>query len=232
MLHDIVPSAVAVAESFADLTEPPLFAEEAAVIARAVDKRRREFTTTRICARAALAELGLPPEPIVPGARGAPRWPAAVVGSMTHTDGYRAAAVARTADLAAIGIDAEPDAGLPDGVLAAIALDDERSMVEALRERRPDRHWDRLLFCAKETVYKAWFPLTQAWLDFTEAHVTLHPAVSGATGTFAAELLVPGPVIAGHRMTGFTGRWVAANGLLVTAIAVPAGAVGDTEVHP
>jgi 4'-phosphopantetheinyl transferase EntD len=226
MLHDIVPSAVAVAESFADLAEPPLFAEETAVIARAVDKRRQEFTTTRICARAALAQLGLPPAPIVPGARGAPRWPAAVVGSMTHTDGYRAAAVARTADLAAIGIDAEPDAELPDGVLATIALDDERSMVEALRATLPDRYWDRLLFCAKEAVYKAWFPLTQAWLDFTEARITIHAAGTEATGGFAAELLVSGPVIAGQRLTGFTGRWIAANGLLVTAITVPAG-----EVH-
>jgi 4'-phosphopantetheinyl transferase EntD len=231
MLHDIVPSAVAVAESFADLTEPPLFAEESAVIARAVDKRRREFTTTRICARTALARLGLPPGPILPGPRGAPRWPAAVVGSLTHTEGYRAAAVARVADLAAIGIDAEPDAELPDGVLSAIALDDERLMVEALRERMPDRYWDRLLFCAKEAVYKVWFPLTQAWLDFTEARVTLHPAVAGATGRFAAELLVPGPVIAGQRLAGFTGRWVAANGLLVTAITVPAGAAGEAEVH-
>lgn len=35
--------------------------------------------------------------------------------------------------------------------------------------------WDRVLFCAKETVYKAWFPLTHCWLGFQEASVTIYP---------------------------------------------------------
>ena len=72
-----------------------------------------------------------------PGAKREPLWPAGVVGSITHCDGYRAAAVARATDLATVGIDAEPHEPLPDGVLAAIALPAEPP--RAARARRPTR---------------------------------------------------------------------------------------------
>ncbi|WP_405845207.1 4'-phosphopantetheinyl transferase [Streptomyces platensis] len=70
-----------------------LFPEESQVIALAVDKRRREFTTARSCAREALRRLGHPTVPIPRGRSGAPLWPAGVVGSITHCQGYRSAAV-------------------------------------------------------------------------------------------------------------------------------------------
>jgi 4'-phosphopantetheinyl transferase EntD len=182
-----------------------------------VDKRRREFTTARACARAGLARLGVPPMPILPGLRGAPQWPPGIVGSLTHCDGYRASAVARAEDMLTLGLDAEPDGRLPDGVLDAVAAADEQAAVDALASAAPVASWDRLLFSAKESVYKAWFPLTRRWLGFMEAAVTINPA----DGTFAARLLVEGPVLDGRRLTGFTGRWLARDGLILTAIAVP-----------
>ncbi len=60
-------------------------------------------------------------------------------------------------------------------------------------------------------------PARRKWLGFEEAVVTIEPVA----GTFAARLLVPGPVVAGERLSGFTGRWLARNGLVVTAIVVP-----------
>jgi 4'-phosphopantetheinyl transferase EntD len=72
----------------------------------------------------------------------------------------------------------------------------------------------------KESVYKAWFPLTGSWLDFDEASITVEPGA----GTFTAVLQVPGPVLNGQRLTGFTGRFATMDGLVLTAIAVPAGA--------
>lgn len=87
-------------------------------------RRQREFATARSCARTALARLGVPPVPVLASPRGAPRWPAGVVGSITHCDGYRAAAVAYTRDVVSLGIDAEPDEPLPnDGTLGPIARD-------------------------------------------------------------------------------------------------------------
>ncbi|MEV7014031.1 4'-phosphopantetheinyl transferase superfamily protein [Streptosporangium sp. NPDC051022] len=213
MIEKILPSWVASAEAFGDPPDAALLPEEEAAVARAVDKRRREFTTARHCARQALGRLGLPPVPILPGERGAPGWPRGVTGAITHCAGYRAAAVSLEA--LTVGIDAEPHEPLPDGVLPAVSLPDERS---ALKRLGGGIHWDRLLFSAKESVYKAWFPLARRWLDFEEAHVTFAPS-----GGFTARLLVPGPLVAGRRLTGFTGQWLVADGLLVTAIAVPGG---------
>jgi 4'-phosphopantetheinyl transferase EntD len=218
VIEEILPPSAAVAETFTDIPGIVLFPEEEAAISKAVEKRRREFSTARACARQALAKLGVPAVPIVPGERGAPRWPPGVVGSMTHCPGYRAAAVARASDIVTIGLDAEPDDALPDGVLGAIAAAGEQAMLAHLVAASPPVSFDRLLFSAKESVYKAWYPLTGRWLGFEDAAVTISPG----DGRFTARLLVPGPVVNGAALTGFSGRWLARNGLVVTAIAVPA----------
>jgi 4'-phosphopantetheinyl transferase EntD len=212
-----VPPSVAVSETFLDLPDVSLFPEEAAVIARAVEKRRREFATARGCARAALAKLGVPPAPILPGPRGAPQWPAGFVGSITHCAGYRASAVASARDVATIGIDAEPHERLPPDVRGAVAFGGELDMLDTLAARSPDIFWDRILFCAKESVYKAWFPLTHRWLGFEEACIDFDPAAR----TFSARLLTDGPVVNGAPLTTFEGRWLVGNSLIATSIVVP-----------
>ena len=189
------------------------------MLARAVLKRRREFTTARACARTALAELGFPPAPILSGEKHEPLWPAGVVGSITHCAGYRAAAVAFDTVVASIGVDAEPDEPLPLGVLSSIALPGEADRVAGLLRAYPATRWDRMLFSAKESVYKAWFPLTRRWLDFTEADVVIDPD----RGTFSARLLVPGPELPSGRLDRFDGRWLADGGLVVTAIVLGGG---------
>lgn len=87
---------------------------------------------------------------------------------------------------------------------------------------QPAVHWDRLLFSAKECVYKAWFPLTGKWLDFEDADIGFHqdPGTS-PQGRFRAELLVPGPLVGGRRIGIFEGRWIIRHGLVVTALTVP-----------
>lgn len=219
MIERLLPEWVRAVDTTADASEDSLWPAERAVLNRAVPKRRIEFATVRHCARAALAELGVPPAPILPGLRGAPGWPPGIVGSMTHCAGYRGAAVATQEAGASIGIDAEPHGPLPDGVLNAIARPEEHRWLAELATSHPAVHWDRLLFSMKESVYKAWFPLTGSWLDFDEASITVEPGA----GTFAAVLQVPGPVLNGERLTGFTGRFATVDGLVLTAIAVPAG---------
>jgi 4'-phosphopantetheinyl transferase EntD len=216
MIADILSPEVIAVEAFSDRPGVKLFPEEAALLASAVDKRRREFATARHCARAALARLGVSPAPLLPGPHGAPRWPAGVVGSITHCDGYRAVAVARDRDVITLGLDAEPASPLPSGVLPLVSADNERAWIRDFAQTRPDVCWDRLLFSAKESVYKAWFPLTGRWLDFSEASVTVDPDA----GTFAAALLVPGPVTDGRTLTGFAGRWMISRGLVLTATTI------------
>jgi 4'-phosphopantetheinyl transferase EntD len=213
----LLPAGVRTEETFGNgdgSSYAGLFPEEAAVVAKAVPKRQREFADVRACARAALGRLGVPPVPLVPGHRGAPQWPEGVVGSMTHCDGYRAAAVARAADAFGIGIDAEPDQPLPEGVLDVISLPAEREQLRMLSRLRRAVCWERLLFSAKESVFKVWYPLASCELDFSEAEIT----IDAASGTFSARLLVEGPVVDGERLRGMTGRWDAQRGLLVTTV--------------
>jgi len=218
VIEKILPAAVASAETFTDPADATLFPLEAAIVERASDKRRREFTAGRECARIALGKLGVAPVPILIGERGAPQWPPGIVGSITHCAGYRAAAVARASDVAAIGMDAEPGHPLPRGVLDVISLPAERARLAALARERPAVCWDRLLFSAKESVYKAWFPLTGRWLGFEDADVTTSP-----DGSFTARLRtrLTEPTEAQPPPASFAGRWLAAGGLMLTAIAVP-----------
>ena len=217
MLEEILPGGVAVATTREDI-DVELFPEEEDSIAKAVERRRREFTTARACARTALAQLGLPAQAIPPGERGAPRWPAGVVGSITHCDGYRACALGRSVEVAALGIDAEPNQPLPEGILGDVALPEEQSRLRELAAVAPEVHWDRLLFSIKESVYKAWFPLAARWLGFEDAVVE----IDRRSRSFSARFLVPGPSLAGNEVTGFSGRWLAREGILLAAIALPA----------
>jgi 4'-phosphopantetheinyl transferase EntD len=218
VIEEIVPKSAASAESFGGSLGTGLFPEEATLVARATEKRRREFTTGRECARGALASLGITPAPILRGYRGAPVWPDGIVGSITHCAGYCAAAAARTQDLLTIGLDAEPNAALPGGVLELISLPAERARLRELAATAPAISWDRLLFCAKEAVYKAWFPLTGQWLGFADADIT----IDATERAFTARIQVPAPVIYGSTLASFTGRWLASEDLILAAIAVPA----------
>ena len=218
MIDAILPDAVVAVETREDSTDVVLFAAEEFSVGQAVEKRRREFMTARACVREAFAQLGLPPAAVANGPHGEPLWPAGIVGSITHCEGYRACALARASEVLTIGIDAEPNAALPAGVLGDIAGARELAWLQARRLREPEVHWDRLLFSAKETVYKAWFPLTGRWLGFEDAELTLAPQ----TGGFTARLLVPGPSPAGRPLTEFSGRWLVRDGLVLTAIVLPA----------
>ena len=213
MIEELLPASVASAEAFGDEAAAP-HPGEAQIVARAVEKRRGEFATGRDCARRALRTLGVEPGPILSGERGEPLWPAGTVGSITHCDGYRASAVARSADLLTIGIDAEPNQPLPEGLLGDVARPEERDRLAELARSRPGIAWDRLLFSAKESVYKAWYPLAERWLGFEDATLAIDPAAE----TFSARLLVPGPVVEGRRIGGFEGRWLVRDGLVISAV--------------
>lgn len=198
--------------------DPPHLAalpEEEPLIARSVAKRRNEFVTVRHCARVAMEQLGVAPAPILKGDKGEPHWPDGVVGSLTHCEGYRGAVVARRTAVRSVGIDAEPHGVLPKGVLDAISLPVERTEISALPG---ELHWDRILFCAKEATYKTWFPLTQRWLGFEDAHITFTVDSAGTAGEFVSRILIDPAAQSGPPLTELAGRWSVAGGLALTAI--------------
>ncbi|GAA2657429.1 4'-phosphopantetheinyl transferase family protein [Paractinoplanes durhamensis] len=215
MIEALLPSTVVAVEAFEDTPGEAPFPGEEDLIAKAVEGRRREFITARRCARTALRAFGHPDAPIRPGPQREPLWPAGMSGSITHCAGYRAAALARTTDVALLGIDAEPNGPLPEGVAESVTVPCEPEMLKRLAATHPGTEWGRLLFSAKESVYKAWFPVTRRWLGFDEARLTIDPDA----GTFAARLLVDGARIdGGPPLSELHGRFIVNRNLVVTAV--------------
>jgi enterobactin synthetase component D / holo-[acyl-carrier protein] synthase len=218
LLFGVLPGgaqALAAAEMYTDPPELAPMPEEEPLIAKSVTKRRNEFITVRYCARKALGELGVQPVPILKGEKGEPCWPDGIVGSLTHCEGYRGAAVARLGEVRSVGIDAEPHDGLPKGVLDAVSLPTERAELQAMPTAL---HWDRILFCAKEATYKAWFPLTRRWLGFEDAHITFDVDDTGTSGGFESRILIDPAAVSGPPLQTLSGRWSVRDGLALTAI--------------
>src|SRR5687768_1275114 len=125
-MRDLLPAPVAVAVAGpADFTGELLPEERACLGERAVESRRRDFTAGRVCARRAMADLGLPTVPVPSADDRSPVWPADVVGTITHTRGYAAAAAARAAEVRSVGMDAEQHKILEAGVRRLICLSEE-----------------------------------------------------------------------------------------------------------
>ena len=138
----------------------------------ATQKRQREFLAGRWCAEQALLRLGAASTYVAMAEDRTPIWPDGVVGSITHTGDFAAAAVAWAADIAGLGIDSEQvvdPATARD--IADICMVDEATLFKAA-----DDHsfceFCCLVFSAKEAVFKCLFPLTQRFLEFSDVRIT------------------------------------------------------------
>jgi 4'-phosphopantetheinyl transferase EntD len=146
--------------------EGALLDEEAASISP-VTAVRRASGAARIVARQLLARLGHARFPLRKGASGEPIWPAGIAGSLAHDDTVAVAAVGMQRDVGAVGIDVEPAVPLPPDMLALIATPRE------LERIADDPLRGKLLFAAKEAVYKAVYPLDREFLEFRDIEVDL-----------------------------------------------------------
>ncbi|MEV6689991.1 4'-phosphopantetheinyl transferase superfamily protein [Micromonospora sp. NPDC051196] len=216
-MRDLLPPEVAVA-----VAEPPdwtgeLYAAEAACLGeRVVASRRRDFTAGRVCARRAMAMLGLPAVAVPAGADRSPVWPPGTVGTITHTQGYCAAAVGRDSEIRAVGMDAEQHRELSPEVRRLICLPEE----EELFDRLPSGiSWPTVVFSAKETVYKVWHPIVGDWLGFHDALLDLDPATATFTARIAPARIDAAPTA--HPPSVITGRFVVDANLVRTAATLP-----------
>lgn len=186
-LRDLFGAGVGVGVCRIGLAPPPLPGED---VPRAIPARRAEFAAGRAAARAAMTDAGLPAVAIPMGPDRAPVWPAGAFGSITHTEGVALAVAGR----APLGLDAEPDADLPDDLIAIVAPG------HAPRSAR-------LIFAAKEAAYKCQYPLTRQLLDFDAFSIDV------TDRALTARLTLPVPPLA--RGTIFAGRHGRAGGLLL-----------------
>ena len=147
--------------------EHALLKEEVPALAASVVKVRRASGAARIVARQLLTQLGYANCALPKGPTGAPVWPAGIVGSLAHDSRVAVAAVGMRADVGALGIDVEPAECLPSELLDLVATPQERLNLG------DDVYRGRLLFVAKEAVYKAVYPLDQTFLEHHDVEINL-----------------------------------------------------------
>lgn len=151
-------------------------------------KRRQDFTLGRAASRRALEGIGFPVvSPVLRGEHREPLWPVGIVGSISHSGGYGVAAVAWQQDIPAIGVDIQQieEDRYTDELIARFADPDEFDWVRSDPRLRTERAVK--LFSAKESVFKALYPLGRVWFAFDVARMTPNPDETG----FSAAVTLP-----------------------------------------
>lgn len=210
-LKDLFSSSVAIMETRdAKIDASFLSLAERTYLENVSQNRKREFIAGRFCAHEAMVLANVSPEHIQIGGKGEPIWPSNIVGSITHSHGYAAAAVARKSDIVSLGLDAEIDEPLSSRVLRRISNVQEQEWVENVGGTLV-QHPGKVLFSAKEATYKAWYPITQEWLGFKEVLINFHDQGN----TFTVDIQKNGPIREMH------GKYTIRKDVIVTAIEVP-----------
>jgi len=186
--------------------------------------RIADFTAGRLCARLALARRGVEGFSLLPGADRQPRWPAGIVGSITHTDGYAAAVAAPRDRVGSLGLDSIRVDALERRLWAKIGTAEE---LEALATLTVEASiWQAaLLLAAKEAFFKCQYPLTRELLGFDAVQIGF-TADRGQVGTFS---VVPRRPLRldSWRQDGRVplpcGRWRCHGAYVTAGIALPPG---------
>ncbi len=161
--------------------------EEAALGIAVSPKRRTDFRLGRAAARQVLESIGFPVvTPVLKGQHREPVWPQGVVGSIAHGSGYGIAAAAWQQDVPAIGIDIQKiEDRYTDDLIARFADPTEFEWVRSDAAKRTERAVK--LFSAKESVFKAIYPIGRVWFAFDVAHLV--PAAD--ENSFKASVRIP-----------------------------------------
>lgn len=186
-------------------------------VSHCAESRILAFTAGRLCARRALEELGIRDFPLLSTQEGPPAWPPSVIGSITHTGGFAAAAAAFSSECVGVGLDAEHLTAVGEETWPLICTPAELVRLQRLP---PDRQPAEagLVFAAKESFFKCQFPLAREWIDFDEVEVE----VCGA-GEFGIRPLRPLRVLTG---TGYMlrGRFCCTDALVLAGAALQSAA--------
>lgn len=130
--------------------------------------RRREFIAGRAHARQVLESLGLVNPSLPVGKNRAPVWPAGFVGSISHGGALVLAVAAPGTRLAAIGVDVEPSTPLEADLLERVCRPEEWARLRG----SPDcRQRAKLVFSAKESVYKCLAPRMGIFMEFFDLEI-------------------------------------------------------------
>jgi 4'-phosphopantetheinyl transferase EntD len=210
-VETLFPPGVVAHEIHGGTSPDGLFPAERECVARAVEKRVREFSAGRLCARAGLIALGFEPQPLLVGQDRAPVWPSGVVGSITHTDGYCVAVVGLEERFASLGVDAERVGQVDPSLWRLTMRAEEIGRLESLDDTVQKR-MATVIFSAKEAFYKCQYGLTRQWLGFESVRVE--------AGDEAFEVAVLDEAHPSYRREApWRGRFSVDDALVVTGIA-------------
>jgi 4'-phosphopantetheinyl transferase EntD len=185
LVESLFPPGVAAAELRAPGNPALLDPDEALSVARAVPKRVREFAAGRLCARSALARFGIASFAVRVASDRQPLWPAGLVGSITHTQGFCAAVIGEHARFVGLGLDTENADAVSPNLWPSICVAEELAWIAALPAEEQTRA-ATLVFATKEAFYKCQYPSTGEWLSFSDLRI-LPPDWTMRQGTFEVE---------------------------------------------
>jgi 4'-phosphopantetheinyl transferase EntD len=160
-LSSLFPSDVVIVHATEKMWATPVHREEEQLIQGSVTKRQRQFRAGRNAAHAALSQLDAPYEPLLRGDNRQPIWPQGYLGSISHCDDSCVAACAKDGVIVSLGLDVEPLEPLKPSVARYIETENEWGFMQ--------RHAElprRLIFSAKESVYKCYYPLVGRFFGF------------------------------------------------------------------
>lgn len=170
-LSDLLPGTVSCVFSDHPPENMDLLAAENEAAKTMRDSRLREFAHGRVCARRALARLGIAACPIPVGDRRAPVWPEQVVGSISHCGQHAAAVAAYQSDIQGLGIDLETPDSLDQPLLNIVCRPEELLWLD---KSESDYVLDKLFFSAKESLFKCVWPTLRRFIDFQEIEIQLN----------------------------------------------------------
>jgi 4'-phosphopantetheinyl transferase EntD len=208
----LFPEDVVTAEVVPELAEGALYPQEEALVSNAVLKRRLEFTAGRLCARQALAKLGVLGFPILMSEDKTPIWPAGIVGSISHAAGYCGVALAWRGGIESVGLDIERTGELPEDCWKQVLTPPERCWLDSLPPAE-QAGYVALIFSAKECLYKCQYPISKQWLDFHDLTISVDPRF----GEFAVTANAP-PRSLVNEIAPLEGKYLFDRGYVLTGM--------------
>ena len=143
------------------------FPVEQESLSMAGDYRKCEFVAGRECARAALEQVGFARGPILPDEYGVPVWPKGAVAALSHSRGYCAAIAGRASEYRTLGLDLEKTNRLSASAIKRTVHPSEQAYVQE------DQRKASLIFSAKESFFKAQFPLWHTHGNFHDLELAV-----------------------------------------------------------
>ena len=145
-------------------------------VASAGAKRQREYACGRYYSHQLLQQIGFGELVIGSDAKGCPQWPTGIVGSISHTNDYCVAMLARTENYVSVGADLEEAGRMKESLWPRLFTPVEIERISRVEEADEQMRLAAILFSAKEAFYKCDYPLNQQSYEFTDVEVSIDDA--------------------------------------------------------